>query len=211
MKPDLYSVLGVARGATPAKIKAAFKQLAKTLHPDAGGKDKDFARLSAAYMVLRDKKRREKYDETGSLSESEVDSDLKRMASMMFQLFNKAVTEGLADRSDVDVIKLMLEHIKKCKGERDKSLAASMKEAKAVKKLGERISRKNKGRNLFAPLVKDRLRALDFASATIRQELRMINMLVEELENYSCLVEIVRVVEMYYFGEVATSTASSTF
>lgn len=33
-KKDLYSVLGIARNATPEQVKAAYKKRAKTLHPD---------------------------------------------------------------------------------------------------------------------------------------------------------------------------------
>ncbi|WP_380874551.1 hypothetical protein ACFB49_48740 [Sphingomonas sp. DBB INV C78] len=63
---DLYSKLGVSRGATDADIKKAYRKLAKELHPDRN-KDKPdaadrFAELTTAYDLLSDKDKRAQYD-----------------------------------------------------------------------------------------------------------------------------------------------------
>lgn len=63
---DLYSQLNVARGASEAEIKKAYRKLAKELHPD---KNKDnpkaterFSRVTQAYDILTDKDKRAQYD-----------------------------------------------------------------------------------------------------------------------------------------------------
>ena len=63
---DLYSTLGVQRGASDADIKKAYRKLAKELHPD---RNKDnakaadrFKNVSAAYAILSDKDKRAQYD-----------------------------------------------------------------------------------------------------------------------------------------------------
>lgn len=63
---DLYTKLGVARGADDAAIKKAYRKLAKELHPD---KNKDnpkalerFKDVSSAYAILSDKDKRGQYD-----------------------------------------------------------------------------------------------------------------------------------------------------
>ena len=63
---DLYSQLNVARGASEAEIKKAYRKLAKELHPD---KNKDnpkaterFAKVTQAYDILTDKDKRAQYD-----------------------------------------------------------------------------------------------------------------------------------------------------
>lgn len=63
---DPYSVLGVAKGASEAEIKKAFRALAKKHHPDTKGGDKaaqkKFQEISAAYDILGDKEKRAKFD-----------------------------------------------------------------------------------------------------------------------------------------------------
>jgi molecular chaperone DnaJ len=57
---DYYSVLGVARNATQADIKKAYRKLAQQNHPDTAKGDavaeERFKEISAAYDVLGDEK-----------------------------------------------------------------------------------------------------------------------------------------------------------
>jgi DnaJ-class molecular chaperone len=68
---DLYAVLGVARAASPAEVRRAFRTLALQHHPDRAGEaaTKTFQRISAAYQVLSDPQTRAVYD--GRLLEAE--------------------------------------------------------------------------------------------------------------------------------------------
>lgn len=62
---DLYEVLGVARNASEAEIRAAYHRLAREAHPDSGGEaasPERFARISKSYSVLRDTALRARYD-----------------------------------------------------------------------------------------------------------------------------------------------------
>ena len=67
MTPDLYELLGIARTADLAAIKAAFRRKAKDSHPDLGGDPETFHLLKLAYDVLTDDEARRHYDETGEL------------------------------------------------------------------------------------------------------------------------------------------------
>ena len=66
MSDNLYKVLGVAKGASEAELQAAYRKLAKQLHPDVNPGDKGaedrFKRLSGAYDILSDKDKRARYD-----------------------------------------------------------------------------------------------------------------------------------------------------
>lgn len=68
-KKDFYSILGVARSATPEEIKKAYRKLALQHHPDKNPGDKKseekFKEISEAYDVLSDTKKREMYDQFG--------------------------------------------------------------------------------------------------------------------------------------------------
>ncbi|HEU4968503.1 DnaJ domain-containing protein, partial [Sphingomonas sp.] len=73
MAADPYSVLGVARGASEADIKKAYRKLAKELHPD---RNKDnpkaaerFSQVTSAYDLLTDKDKRAQFDR------GEIDAD----------------------------------------------------------------------------------------------------------------------------------------
>jgi molecular chaperone DnaJ len=66
---DLYTVLGVARDASDADIKRAFRRLAQQTHPDVNaeaGADIRFKEINEAYQVLSDPQRRQSYDMFGT-------------------------------------------------------------------------------------------------------------------------------------------------
>jgi len=70
---DPYSTLGIARTASEADIKSAYRKLAKELHPDRN-KDKPdaaekFSDITRAYDLLSDKAKRAQYDR------GEIDGD----------------------------------------------------------------------------------------------------------------------------------------
>ena len=66
---DYYQLLGVERTADAAAIKAAYRKLARKLHPDVNKDDPDaaerFSKVSEAYEVLSDPDKREKYNRLG--------------------------------------------------------------------------------------------------------------------------------------------------
>jgi molecular chaperone DnaJ len=68
---NLYEILGVTKDADQAKIRKAFKTLARRFHPDVS-KEQDaetrFKEVNAAYEVLSDEQKRAWYDEFGEES-----------------------------------------------------------------------------------------------------------------------------------------------
>lgn len=52
LQEDPWEVLHLRPGAPQAIIKAVFRELAKTLHPDAGGSQAEFTRVKLAYEKL---------------------------------------------------------------------------------------------------------------------------------------------------------------
>ena len=65
---DYYNVMGVARDATEAQIKQAYRKLARKYHPDVS-KEKDaearFKEVGEAYEVLKSPEKRAAYDRLG--------------------------------------------------------------------------------------------------------------------------------------------------
>jgi DnaJ-class molecular chaperone len=66
MAKDPYEALGVARGASEADIRSAYRKLAKRYHPDMNPGDKQaeerFKEASAAHTLLSDAEKRARFD-----------------------------------------------------------------------------------------------------------------------------------------------------
>src|SRR5687768_4147143 len=68
-KRDYYEVLGVAKTASDAELKSAFRKLAMQYHPDRNQGDKaaeiKFKEINEAYQALSDDQKRAAYDRYG--------------------------------------------------------------------------------------------------------------------------------------------------
>jgi molecular chaperone DnaJ len=68
-KRDYYEILGVAKAASSADIKKAYRRLAMKHHPDRNSEDEDasrrFREVREAYEILNDSKKRSAYDQFG--------------------------------------------------------------------------------------------------------------------------------------------------
>eukprot|EP00927_Polykrikos_kofoidii_P011721 TRINITY_DN15004_c0_g2_i1.p1 TRINITY_DN15004_c0_g2~~TRINITY_DN15004_c0_g2_i1.p1 ORF type:complete len:547 (-),score=125.39 TRINITY_DN15004_c0_g2_i1:246-1886(-) len=94
---DLYKILGVPRGAKDEDIKKAYKKRALKHHPDKNQDDPNakqkFQKISEAFAVLSDSKKRQKYDKSGDMDLEDFDID---------QFMNMWVGEMMEDGGMVD-------------------------------------------------------------------------------------------------------------
>lgn len=69
-KKDYYELLGLAKGASDAEIKSAFRKLAVKYHPDKNQGNKEaeerFKEINEAYQVLSDADKKAQYDRFGT-------------------------------------------------------------------------------------------------------------------------------------------------
>lgn len=66
---DYYKILGVERGVKEAEIKTAYRRLARKYHPDVSNEvnaEEKFKEVNEAYDVLKDKEKRQAYDQLGA-------------------------------------------------------------------------------------------------------------------------------------------------
>ena len=64
MTATFYQILEIQRTASTDEVKKAFRTLAKKHHPDVGGSEEKFKKISQAYATLSDPVKRRSYDLT---------------------------------------------------------------------------------------------------------------------------------------------------
>ena len=68
-KRDYYEILGIAKNASDAEIKSAYRKLAKKYHPDLNPDSKEaedkFKEVGEAYEILSDSDKKSRYDQFG--------------------------------------------------------------------------------------------------------------------------------------------------
>lgn len=74
---DLYAVLGIPRDADQAEVRAAYRRLAWTHHPDhaSGASAERMVEINLAYAVLGDAERRRRYDASLALPQEQLWTD----------------------------------------------------------------------------------------------------------------------------------------
>ena len=97
MAVDLYEILGVDRGASTEDIKKAFRNLARQYHPDANpdpGAEARFKEINAAYEVLSDPVKRQRYDTFGDASATGNFAGFGDLGDLMESFFGSAFGRG---------------------------------------------------------------------------------------------------------------------
>src|SRR5688572_19231439 len=102
-----YVILGVHRNASHRAIKVAYRERAKSAHPDAGGSADAFLALNRAWKVLSDPERRRLYDETGQIAEEAADNGDAMAAAVLIEAFKQAVQETQKRGGDVFTIDMV--------------------------------------------------------------------------------------------------------
>jgi DnaJ homolog subfamily A member 2 len=82
----LYETLEIEKTATQKEIKKAYFRLSKLHHPDKGGDEHQFKEINAAYEILSDPEKREKYDKYG-LEGVADDDDAAARGEDLFSMF----------------------------------------------------------------------------------------------------------------------------
>lgn len=105
---DFYNLLGLSRNASASEIKAAYRKMARTFHPDVNPGDPKaeakFKQINEAYKVLADPKSKSAYDRFGSRWKealSGVNSDNHTYSQSGFQSGNPFNYASGGDLSDI--------------------------------------------------------------------------------------------------------------
>jgi DnaJ-class molecular chaperone len=93
----LYEILGIPSGADNARVKSAYRTLAKAFHPDVpGGSERRFREISHAYQTLVHPAKRAAYDARMAMERAMARRRFRAAAAMMAASFTLTVGSGVA-------------------------------------------------------------------------------------------------------------------
>lgn len=144
---DPYVVLRVAREASADQIRAAYRLLSKTLHPDTGGSKEAFSFLGAAKNILLDPERRARYDATGAVNETPLGQQEIDAMQYIAQVLNDFI-EKIEAPERVDLVDLLKQQISHDLAATAAKVAQATNREKKLARLQGRFTTK-KGANLL--------------------------------------------------------------
>lgn len=183
-----YEILGLSKDCTAEQIKKAYKMSAKKHHPDKGGSPKQFAIVKTAYDTLRDKKKRQDYDDYGVIDDNATQDPTEVAASRLRGVFVAVLAKiPLEELPYVDIIYKMKEEIIQKMAQLEGSIMKSRdgKEAtkKVLKVVEKKLKRKGIKPNFLLELLRHGLSESDQQIFQLRKEQNlhqeMLNMLKE--------------------------------
>ena len=186
--PDLYAALGVPRGADKATIRRAYRRRAKSAHPDAGGKEGEFALVKAAHDTLIDPVAREQYDLTGQFGTKEPDNRHAEAMNLLATALDRAMAV-LYDRGEAPRESDMIGEMRRwLNSERAKPADAKREYEKNRGRTAELVNRftvKGDEPNLMELILRERLRILDGEIAKNAAVLARLDLALELLGKFS--------------------------
>ncbi len=105
---NYYDVLGVKENSDQDTIKKAYRTLAKKHHPDKGGNDETFKKVSEAYDVLGDENKRQHYDNQRKNPFGDMGSGFNPFGDM-FNMFGGQQRRRGAPEKVIDVMVTTIE------------------------------------------------------------------------------------------------------
>lgn len=142
-----YEILGVGKDADADAIKQAYRSKAQKLHPDKeGGDEAAFKQVKAAYELLSDPVRRERYDATGLSDMPDIDKEAQSgLGDILVQVVD------MVDVDHTDIVAAVLAQVRS----HMKDVTIKRNDVDKVIKKRERALRrlKSKGNQDFAQRV----------------------------------------------------------
>lgn len=183
---DLYAILGLERECTAAQVKSAYRKKAKTAHPDAGGSQEDFEKVSQAYLVLSDPERRARYDRDGVIDSGSPDNAFGAAINVIVE-FMMIVSQQYAlgqagDPCSIDLMKRARGHFHDQIAELKKQRRPIEKVSASLRKIADRMVVKKDAN----PLVRD---AILRQSNAASEPLRLIDQKIKSFEDATVLVD----------------------
>jgi DnaJ-class molecular chaperone len=197
MEKSLYKILGVKKSAKLAEIKKAHRALSKKHHPDLGGDTDKFLEIDRAYKVLRDKDRRQHYDETGEIDAQSVLSEMDEVRGVMADLYQQLLKSGHAFHEEISIIDALRQIVKENRIEFKTKAESFQETVRELKALRKRITREDEGENFFAQVTDEHIAMMEADIKKQNHSYQIGGLVLDELQNYKSFAAAVQTVQMY--------------
>lgn len=197
-KFDPYRLLGLTRAATPAAIKAAYRQKVQSTHPDRGGAPGEFIAIVKAFGLLSDPEARRLYDEAGIIDDDGVRKYRRDVATILADMFDAAVETAVAtglELERVNFVEQMKVAVRAGLAEARGGLARTDRDIDGLLGLRQRIRRDDGAENLFVTRLDAQIEARTAEHAQIRRRVLLLETALVELGNYRSEVELICALE----------------
>lgn len=181
----LYQILGIDPGATGAEVRRAYREKAKSSHPDVGGDVAEFQEISRAYAVLSNPVKRIVYDATGK-EESAPAAD--EVAVSILSNLAEAAISAQQDPATFDFVKEMQRQVSDAISASKQQVRDIQRRVQRSKSLAKRITAKS-GRNLLARIIEQRIAEKEREIASIEQQQANLEAALKLLEVYEYQVD----------------------
>lgn len=192
---DLYATLGLDRACTAEQIKKAYRNMAKKHHPDIGGDPKHFALVKTAYDTLKDKQKRQNYDEYGVIGDSVTVNKGELVENRLRQVFMLVLSKcPLEELESVNIVARMraevLQAINKLEVNKAKTKEGKDATKKVLKIIEKRLKRKGQKINFLVEMLRWGLTESDQNVFQIEKELGVHAEMLKCLEEFSYECEL---------------------
>lgn len=167
--PDPYRVLGLKPECNVSQVRAAFRRLSKTMHPDAGGTHESFAQLSWAHELLVDEKRREWWDTNGWDCGPEKDR-ISLATTILQNHLRQILASDQGEPTQEDLVRTLTNHLDKEITESRKLVAKIDRAEKRAAQLQKRFQRTKSGTSVIHAILESELRELQNARRNNQQQ-----------------------------------------
>jgi hypothetical protein len=181
MMTDPYETIGVDKDATQQEIKKEFRKKSAKMHPDKGGDEEEYQELTRAYMILKNPKRRQHWDATGS--DRTPGGETNEISKTAAEIFMQAIHQ--CDLEHDDLIDLCKDQVKrKIKVGSEQNIKFGKEIAKKEKALKRLKRKKKEGTNVLEAVILHSIEGDKMAIAKNNEVAELLTKVIQHFDEY---------------------------
>lgn len=210
---NLYKILKIKKTATPEQIKSSYRKLSKKHHPDMNGDAKEFDKITVAYKVLINKKRRKLYDQYGVIEDNNTESKIKAESrNNLVQLLKSIMSNKqlMNDYYKVDILDIMRSSIENNKKNMKMKIKELTRDIENINGLISKFTYEGNNDNLLISILKTEISDKELIIRNINHEVFVIKEMKKILKDYNYKLETLIMTGMTYTSSFSNGTTSTT-